>query len=134
MKHQVKMTVIDKKLFPELQERYCADKQAGACPCYNVGDEFLFERDGGKDHFWQGGLGTLTRTDADPDTVAGGPKRPHCAEAWDAVSRYIYAGLQGGSIMRGWMERENEMICCCNDGTRPVIFKLERIDIPEGGE
>lgn len=48
--------------------------------------------------------------------------------------RYIYAGLQGGSIMRGWMERENEMVCCCNDGTRPVIFKLERIDIPEEGE
>ena len=117
MKHQVKMTVIDKKLFPELQERYCADKQAGACPCYNVGD-----------------VGTLTRTDADPDTVAGGPRRPHCSEAWDAVSRYIYAGLQGGSIMRGWMERENEMVCCCNDGTRPVIFKLERIDIPEEGE
>lgn len=76
MKHQVKMTVIDKKLFPELQERYCADKQAGACPCYNVGDEFLFERGGDNDHFWQGGLDTLTRTDADPDTVAGGPKRP----------------------------------------------------------
>ena len=75
-----------------------------------------------------------TRTDADPDTVAGGPRRPHCSEAWDVVSRYIYTGLQGGSIMRGWMERENEMICCCNDGTRPVIFKLERIDIPEGGE
>lgn len=51
VKHQVKMTVIDKKLFPELQERYCADKQAGTCPCYNVGDEFLFERDGDKDHF-----------------------------------------------------------------------------------
>lgn len=32
------------------------------------------------------------------------------------------------------MERENEMICCCSDGTRPVIFKLERIDIPEGDE
>lgn len=134
MKHQVKMTVIDEKLFPELQERYCADKQAGACPCYNVGDEFLLERDGDKGHFWQGGLGTLTRTDADPDTVAGGPRRPHCSEAWDAVSRYIYTGLQGGSIMRGWMERENEMVCCCNDGTRPVIFKLERIDIPEEGE
>ncbi len=36
--------------------------------------------------------------------------------------------------MRGWMERENEMICCCNDDTRPVIFKLERIDIPEEDE
>ena len=23
------------------------------------------------------------------------------------------------------------MIACCNDGTRPVIFKIERIDIPE---
>ncbi|MBQ7193577.1 MAG: TIGR04076 family protein [Synergistaceae bacterium] len=26
------------------------------------------------------------------------------------------------------MERENEMIACCSDGTRPVIFKIERID------
>ena len=23
------------------------------------------------------------------------------------------------------------MIVCCNDETRPVIFKIERIDIPE---
>jgi len=42
--------------------------------------------------------------------------------------RYICAGLQGGSIMNGWMKNENEMICCCSDGTRPVIFKVERID------
>ena len=46
----------------------------------------------------------------------------------DAISRYIYAGLQGGSIMKGWMKEENTMITCCNDGTRPVIFKIERID------
>lgn len=26
------------------------------------------------------------------------------------------------------------MIACCNDGTRPVIFKIERIDIPETPE
>ena len=26
------------------------------------------------------------------------------------------------------------MITCCNDGTRPVIFKIERIDIPENEE
>ena len=26
------------------------------------------------------------------------------------------------------------MIACCNDGTRPVIFKIERIDIPENEE
>ena len=54
-----------------------------------------------------------------------------CAEAWDAISRYVYAALQGGAIMRGWTNDEKVMIACCNDGTRPVIFKLERIDIPE---
>ena len=106
MKHKVKVTVIDKKIYPELQEKYCADPKAGMCPCYN----------------------TLVKTSAAPNTVAGGPKMPHCSEAWDAISRYIYTGLQGGSIMKGWMKRENEMICCCSDGTRPVIFKIERID------
>ena len=25
-----------------------------------------------------------------------------CAEAWDAISRYVYAAIQGGSIMKGW--------------------------------
>lgn len=53
---------------------------------------------------------------------------PFCSEAWDAISRYIYTGLQGGSIMKDWMKNENEMITCCSDGTRPVIFKIERID------
>ena len=70
--------------------------------CYNVGDEFIFERDEEYDHFWHGGLNTLVKTSADPNTVAGGPKMPHCSEAWDAISRYIYTGLQGGSIMKGW--------------------------------
>ncbi len=26
------------------------------------------------------------------------------------------------------------MIACCSDGTRPVIFKIERVDIPENDE
>jgi len=33
--------------------------------------------------------------------------------------------------MKGWTNDERIMIACCNDGTRPVVFKLERIDIPE---
>ncbi len=45
MKHKGKITVIDKKLYPELQQQFCADPNAGACPCYNMGDEFIFERD-----------------------------------------------------------------------------------------
>lgn len=61
MKYQVKVTVIDKKLYPELQQQYCADPNAGSCPCYNVGDEFLFERDGDRDDFWHMGLNTLIK-------------------------------------------------------------------------
>ena len=57
-----------------------------------------------------------------------------CGEAWDAISRYVYAALQGGSIMRKWTNDDRMMIACCNDGTRPVIFKIERIDIPESEE
>ncbi|WP_288338975.1 TIGR04076 family protein [uncultured Allobaculum sp.] len=57
-----------------------------------------------------------------------------CGEAWDAISRYISAALQGGSIMYKWTNDERMMIACCHDGTRPVIFKIERIDIPETEE
>ena len=64
MQHKVKVTVIDKKLFPELQARYCADPAAGACPCYAVGDEFVFERYGAADDFWHMGLNTLRPEDA----------------------------------------------------------------------
>lgn len=110
MQHKVKVTVIDKKCFTDYQEKYLADPQSGPCPFYNVGDEFIFERYGGADDFWYAGHGS------------------QCAEAWDCISRYIYTGLQGGAIMRGWTNDGRIMIACCNDGTRPVIFKIERID------
>ena len=117
MKHKVKVTVIDKKLYPELQEKYGKDPVAGACPCYNVGDEFMFYRDDKRDDFWHMGINTLVQTSGDPDKVAGGPKMPFCSEAWDAISRYLYAAIEGGSVMRSWMREENTM-----------ERRLERID------
>lgn len=128
MQHKVKVTVLDKKLYPELQAQYCADPHSGACPCYNVGDEYIFERYGTEDGFWHMGLNTLTKCTGVEALTAGGSRMPHCSEAWDAISRYIYTGLQGGSIMRGWMKDERIMITCCSDGTRPVIFRIERLD------
>lgn len=128
MQHKVKLTVIDKKLYPDLQAQYCADPVSGACSCYHVGDEFIFERYGTADDFWHMGLNTLRQTVHTAEGIAGGTAFPHCSEAWDAISRYIYTGLQGGSIMRGWMNDERVMIACCSDGTRPVIFKIERMD------
>ena len=110
MQYKCKMTVIDKKVFDNLQEKYLADSKSGACPFYEVGTEYIFERYGEEDTFWRMGKGA------------------HCSEAWDCFSRYVYTALQGGSIMRGWTNDEHIMIACCNDGTRPVIFKIERLD------
>ena len=62
MQHKVKLTVIDKKLYPDLQAQYCADPASGACSCYHVGDEFIFERYGTADDFWHMGLKTLKQT------------------------------------------------------------------------
>ena len=105
---KVKVTVIKKECYEDLQDQYLADPNSGPCPMFQVGDEFIF--DSQKDDFFHLYHGKF------------------CSEAWDAISRYIYAGLQGGSIMKGWTNDEKMMIACCNDGTRPVIFKIERMD------
>ena len=89
MQYKVKVTVIDKKLYPELQAQFCSDPNSGVCPCYNVGDEFIFERYGNTDDFWHIGLNTLKESVNTVDSVAGGTSFPHCSEAWDAISRYI---------------------------------------------
>ncbi len=51
MQHKVRVTVIDKKLYPELQQKYCAAPNSGKCPCYNVGDVFEFYRDDERDDY-----------------------------------------------------------------------------------
>lgn len=134
MQHRCKVTVLATKCFADFQEKYLADPKSGPCPCYHAGDEYIFDRTADKDDFWHTGLNTLVKGSGNPDTIAGGPKMPFCAEAWDAVSRFIYTALQDGSIMHGWTNDDRVMIACCNDGTRPVVFKIERIDIPENDE
>lgn len=101
-----KVTVIDKKVFPELQQKYLADPKSGVCPVFDIGQEFIF----------------------DGTTYESMNNGRFCMEAYDAINRYIYTAIQGGSIMKGWTNDEKMMIACCNDGTRPVIFKIERID------
>lgn len=95
---------------------YLADPKSGPCPFFKKGDTFVLKRTNEQDDFYHLMNGKF------------------CGEAWDAISRYVYTALQGGSIMRNWTNDDRMMIACCNDGTRPVIFKIERIDIPETEE
>ena len=106
MKHKCKITVLKRECYRNLQKEYLADPESGPCPYFHEGQEIMVD----SDNYFRMLNGTF------------------CAEAWDCISRYVYAALQGGSIMQGWTNDEKVMITCCNDGTRPVIFKLERID------
>lgn len=116
MQHECKITVLETKVFEDLQEKYLANPKSGVCPRFKVGDTFILKRTNEQDDFYHLMDGQF------------------CGEAWDAISRYVYTALQGGAIMHKWTNDERMMIACCNDGTRPVVFKIERIDIPESKE
>ena len=126
MRHECRITVLGTKCFPDLQEKYPADPGPGACPFFKPGDTFLLKRTPPAGRFLSSDEQKILRvrhqTNSVPELVL------------DAISRYVYTALQGGSTMKGWINDDCVMIACSGDGTRPVIFKIERIDIPESGE
>ena len=52
-----------------------------------------------------------------------------CDEAWKAIYQYVFAlahGAGNDAFYDGdWIRKPGVTICSCNDGLRPVIFKLE---------
>lgn len=102
-----KITVIKKTYNPELAKEYAINENVGPCAAFEVGQVFR---------------------------MAGSEKnvKPEgfCQEAWDAIGKYAFTFAHGGGAMfQGtWMKDEKVMIAACNDGVRPVIFKLERVD------
>lgn len=55
-----------------------------------------------------------------------------CDEAWKAIYQYVFALAHGADsdvfYYGDWIRTPGVAICCCNDGLRPVIFKLEATD------
>jgi uncharacterized repeat protein (TIGR04076 family) len=100
----VKITVLRRMLNEDFAREYCVNPQTGACTAFQEGQEFLLDS---------------------PNKPAG-----FCEEAWSAITRYVFAFLSGGGdFFDGrWMKQGNTMIACCNDGVRPVVFKLERVE------
>ena len=55
-----------------------------------------------------------------------------CDEAWKAIYQYVFALAHGATetfYSGTWIKEPGIAIVCCNDGLRPVIFKLEATDI-----
>ncbi len=55
-----------------------------------------------------------------------------CDEAWKAIYQYVFALAHGSGkelfYYGDWIKKPGVAICACNDGLRPVIFKLEATD------
>ena len=55
-----------------------------------------------------------------------------CDGAWRAIYQYVFALANGGGkegfFYNDWAKEPGVAISCCNDGFRPVIFKLEATD------
>ena len=54
--------------------------------------------------------------------------------AWRTINQYVFALACGVREFYGgiWMKRPGEAVVCCNDGLRPVYFKLEATEDEAG--
>ena len=104
MPYKVKMTVLRREYFQDLADAELKDPHIGKCDKFYEGQEFII----GIQDYW--------------DML----DKKFCSEAWQAVHKYIYTALQGGTPMGDWAKDENTIVLSCIDGVRPVIFKVER--------
>ena len=99
--NKVKITVLKTTLDKELAEEYGAEGLT-ACPMMKKGQVFY----------------------ADYSKPLG-----FCDEAWKAIYQYVFALAHGSGkelfYYGDWIRKPGVAICSCNDGLRPVIFKLE---------
>lgn len=103
--NKVKITVLKTTLDQELAEEYGVEGLS-ACPMLRAGQTFYADY-------------------AKPEGL--------CDEAWKAIYQYVFSLAHGGGndlfYYGDWIRKPGVAICRCNDGLRPVIFKLEATDI-----
>ena len=101
---KVKITVLKRTFDQELADEYGAEG-LGKCPMLKEGQVFYADY-------------------AKPEGL--------CDEAWKAIYQYVFSlahGMGENLFYYGdWIRKPGVAICSCNDGLRPVIFKLEATD------
>ena len=97
---KVKITVLKTTFQEDLAREYGVD-DLGTCPILKEGEVYYGD--------W-----------AKPEGF--------CDEAWKAIYQYVFAmahGVDGLFYYEDWIKKPGVAIVSCNDGLRPVIFKLE---------
>lgn len=100
--NSVRITVLKREFYPELAEEYLREGAAvGPCPLHVVGDTYLY---------------------------TGGAEKPEglCPWAWTELYNSL-STLYFGGVENEWYRSGGTRICCCTDGIRPVVFKLELV-------
>ncbi len=100
-----RITVLQRTFNKEIVEQYVEEerkKTLGPCEVFQEGQEFM--------------------TDVFSSIPVG-----FCPWAWDDIYKELVGFASGGNFGM-WYKGENTIIACCTDGTRPVIFKIEKIE------
>jgi uncharacterized repeat protein (TIGR04076 family) len=98
-----KITVLKTLYHQDLAEEYRRpDVHKGPCPFFKVGDEFTV------------------------NYLAERPEGFNCDWAWHDIHKIIMVLMNNGNFGT-WMKDEKTFITCCTDGTKPVVFKVERL-------
>jgi len=104
--NKVKITVIKTEFYEDLAREY-GREELGPCAAMQVGKVYY----------------------ADVKCPSG-----FCNTAWNCIYQYVFALANGagknGFFYNDWIREPGMAIACCNDGFRPVVFKLEATDIP----
>jgi len=105
---QARITILKRTFHRDLVDEYVQDeesrRQFGKCFVFEEGQTFVSED-------W--------------------PSKPDgfCERAWPDIRHEVAMVMYGASIP--WIEEPGYTITCCNDGLRPVIFLIERVEDDE---
>ena len=100
---KIKLTVLKRTLHEDLVKEYGAGGDFSFCPRHKEGETIIIEN--------------------------GEKPEELCEEAWAAFGRYAFAMAHGTEIFwKDWISKKNLTVNSCNDGLRPVIFKMECIE------
>jgi len=95
----LRITVLKKMHFPDLQAEYARPGTFGICSAFEEGQVF-------------------ETTEAKPDGF--------CSWAWADIQRDVT--LVRADAELPWIGAKRTMISCCTDGFRPVVFRIEKLD------
>jgi uncharacterized repeat protein (TIGR04076 family) len=95
---KLRITVLKKMHFPDLQASYAKDGTFGICTAFEEGQVF--------------------------ETVESKPDG-FCSWAWADIQRDITNVRFGGA--NDWLRHRGTWLSSCTDGLKPVIFLLERM-------